>query len=83
MGIDGIVNIFKYTLTPHAQNRIVDKTRKMNKLDVLYNLFTKSNGITKTKNMFNLICIQTKQFIFFKHSATKRRVLLVGKSNLG
>lgn len=43
------VKVGKYTLTPHAQNRIVDKTRKMNKTEVLDNLFTKPNGITKTK----------------------------------
>lgn len=43
------VKVGKYTLTPHAQNRIVDKTRKMDKIDVLDNLFTKPNGITKTK----------------------------------
>jgi hypothetical protein len=42
------VKVGKYTLTPHAQNRIVDKTRKMDKIDVLDNLFTKPNGITKT-----------------------------------
>ena len=43
------VKVGKYTLTSHAQNRIVDKTRKMNKADVLDNLFTKPNGITETK----------------------------------
>ena len=43
------VKVGKYTLTPHAQNRIVDKTRKMDKIDVLDNLFAKPNGITKTK----------------------------------
>lgn len=42
------VKVGKYTITSHAQNRIVDKTRKMNKVDVLDNLFTKPNGITKT-----------------------------------
>ncbi len=42
------VKIGKYTITSHAQNRIVDKTRKMDKVDVLDNLFTKPNGITKT-----------------------------------
>ena len=41
------VKIGKYTLTAHAQNRIVDRTRKIEKLDVLDNLFTKPNGITK------------------------------------
>lgn len=41
------VKVGKYTITPHAQNRIVDKTRKMDKIDVLDNLFTKPNGITK------------------------------------
>ena len=43
------VKVGKYTLTPHAQNCIVDKTRKMDKIDVLDNLFAKPNGITKTK----------------------------------
>ena len=43
------VRIGKYTLTSHAQNRIVDKTRKMDKIDVLDNLFTKPNGVTKVK----------------------------------
>ena len=41
------VKVGKYTLTPHAQNRIVDKMRKMDKIDVLDNLFTKPNGVTK------------------------------------
>lgn len=43
------VKVGKYTLTPHAQNRIVDKARKMNKIDVLDNLFTKPNAITQIK----------------------------------
>ena len=43
------VRVGKYTLTSHAQNRIVDKTRKMSKGDVLDNLFTKPNVKTKVK----------------------------------
>lgn len=43
------VRVGKYTITKHAQNRIVDKTRKINKVDVLDNLFTKPNGVTKIK----------------------------------
>lgn len=42
------VKVGKYILTSHAQNRIVDKTRKMDKIDVLDNLFTRPNGISKT-----------------------------------
>ena len=41
------VKVGKYTLTSHAQNRIVDKTRKMDKIDVLDNLFTKPLGTTQ------------------------------------
>lgn len=33
------VKIFKYTLTSHAQNRIVDKKRKIRKRDVIYDLY--------------------------------------------
>ena len=43
------VKLWKYTLTSHAQNRIVDETRKMDKFDVLDNLFTKPNGLSKIK----------------------------------
>ncbi len=43
------IKVGKYTLTPHAQNRIVDKARKMDKADVLENLFTKPNGVTQIK----------------------------------
>lgn len=43
------VKVGKYTLTKHAQNRIADASRKIAKTDVLNNLFTKPNGITKTK----------------------------------
>ena len=43
------VRVGKYILTSHAQNRIVDKTRKMSKGDVLDNLFTKPNVKTKVK----------------------------------
>lgn len=44
------VKVGKYTLTPHAQNRIVDEKRKMSKIDVLDNLFTEPNGVTQIKN---------------------------------
>lgn len=43
------IRVGKYTLTSHAQNRIVDKARKMGKADVLENLFTKPNGVTQIK----------------------------------
>lgn len=43
------IRVGKYTLTSHAQNRIVDKTRRMGKFDVLDNLFTKPNVRTKVK----------------------------------
>lgn len=43
------VKVGKYTITTHAQHRIVEKNRKINKIDVLDNLFTKPNGITKIK----------------------------------
>ena len=41
------VTVGKYTITSHAQNRIVEESRKINKLDVLDNLFSKPNAITK------------------------------------
>lgn len=43
------VRVGKYRLTSHAQNRIVQKERAMDKGDVLDNLFTKPNGLTKTR----------------------------------
>ena len=43
------VNVGKYTITKHAQNRIVEKSRNINKIDVLDNLFTKPNGLTEVK----------------------------------
>lgn len=43
------VKVGKYTITKHAQNRIAEETRNINKIDVLDNLFTKPNGITKVK----------------------------------
>lgn len=43
------VKVGKYTITKHAQNRIVEEVRNINKIDVLDNLFTKPNGITKVK----------------------------------
>ena len=43
------VKVGKYTLTKHAQNRIVEESRKIDKWDILDNLFTKPNGVTKTK----------------------------------
>ena len=43
------VKVGKYTITKHAQNRIVEEVRNINKIDVLDNLFAKPNGITKVK----------------------------------
>ena len=43
------VKVGKYYLTSHAQNRIVQKERTMDKVDVLDNLFTKPNAITQVK----------------------------------
>ena len=43
------IKVGKYTLTSHAQNRIVDATRKMDKVDILDNLFTKPNAVTQIK----------------------------------
>ena len=43
------IRVGKYTITKHAQNRITEKNRKISKLDILNNLFTKPNGITKIK----------------------------------
>ncbi len=43
------IKVGKYTITKHAQNRIVQEDRKINKIDVLENLFTKPNGISQTK----------------------------------
>lgn len=45
----GRVKVGKYTITKHAQNRIVDESRKINKIDILNNLFTKPNGVTKIR----------------------------------
>ena len=44
-----IVKVGKYTITKHAQNRIVEESRKIGKIDVLENLFTKPNAITQVK----------------------------------
>ena len=43
------VKVGRYTITKHAQNRIVEESRKINKLDILDNLFTKPNGTSKVK----------------------------------
>ena len=43
------VKVGKYTITRHAQNRIVERNRKINKFDVLDNLFTKPNGVSRIK----------------------------------
>lgn len=43
------VQVGKYTITKHAQNRLVEDIRKINKRDILNNLFTKPNGITEVK----------------------------------
>lgn len=43
------IKVWKYTITKHAQNRIAEKERKITKMDILDNLLTKPNGITKIK----------------------------------
>ena len=43
------VKVGKYTITKHAQNRIVEESRKIDKIDILENLFTKPNAITPVK----------------------------------
>lgn len=43
------IKVGKYTITKHAQNRIVEEVRSINKIDVLNNLFTKPNAITSVK----------------------------------
>ena len=43
------IKVGKYTITKHAQNRIVEDSRQINKFDVLDNLFTKPNGISNVK----------------------------------
>lgn len=44
------VKVGKYTISKHAQNRIVEPNRLIKKIDVLDNLFTKPNGITKVRS---------------------------------
>jgi hypothetical protein len=41
------VRIWKYKVTSHAQNRTVQKNRVIRKIDMVDNLLTKPNGITK------------------------------------
>ena len=41
------VKVGKYTITSHAQNRIVDNTRDLKKKDMLINLFGKSSKNSK------------------------------------
>lgn len=43
------VKVGKYIITKHAQNRIAEESRQIDKLDVLDNLFTKPNGCTEIK----------------------------------
>lgn len=43
------VKIGKYTLSSHTQNIIVDPIRKLEKIDVLDNLFTRPQVITNVK----------------------------------
>ena len=43
------VKLGKYTITSHAQNRVVDPTRKTTKWDVVDNLFTKPHATTEAK----------------------------------
>lgn len=40
----------KYTISSHAQNRVADKKRKLLKIDVPVNLFTKPIKITNIRN---------------------------------
>ncbi len=47
------VRLGKYTVSSHAQNRVVDPKRKMSKLDMLRKLFTKPNVITPIKTDLN------------------------------
>lgn len=42
------VRIGKYKVTSHAQNRIVDPTRKLRKTDLLINLLSKTSKNSKT-----------------------------------
>lgn len=41
------VRLGKYTVSSHAQNRIVDQTRKLNKQDMLVNLFGRDSKNSK------------------------------------
>ena len=43
------VRLGKYTVTSHAQNRLVDPTRRTTKWDVVDNLFTKPHAMTSIK----------------------------------
>ena len=43
------VKLGKYIITSHAQNRVVDPTRKTTKWDVVDNLFTKPHAVTEVK----------------------------------
>ncbi len=43
------VRLGKYTVSSHAQNRVVDPKRKMTKIDMVDNLFTKPNAISAVK----------------------------------
>lgn len=43
------VKVGKYIISSHAQNRIADKKRNLKKADMINNLYTKPNVITKGK----------------------------------
>lgn len=43
------VKIGKYIVSSHAQNRVVDKERKLSKVDIPVNLLTKPVKITKVR----------------------------------
>ena len=43
------VKVGKYVITVHAQNRLVEESRQLKKIDILDNLFTTPNGITEIK----------------------------------
>lgn len=43
------VRLGKYIITPHAQNRVVERERKISKKDIPINLFTKPLKISKVK----------------------------------
>ena len=56
------VKVGRYTVTRHAQNRIVEESRKINKLDVLDNLSTKHkvihNNTRNTADIYTAVFLQ-------------------------